>query len=59
MEWCCFCGLCQDICPTQTLSLAASFDYARRERRDFFYDRATMLRPFAGPEEIVNKDGFP
>ncbi len=59
MEWCCFCGFCQDVCPTQTLSLAASFDYTRRERRDLFYDRAMMLRPFSGPEEIMKKDGFP
>ena len=59
MEWCCFCGFCQDVCPTQTLSLAAAFDYAKPGRRQLFYDRATMLRPFAGPEEIPNKDGLP
>jgi NADPH-dependent glutamate synthase beta subunit-like oxidoreductase/formate hydrogenlyase subunit 6/NADH:ubiquinone oxidoreductase subunit I len=59
MEWCCFCGFCQDVCPTQTLKLAASFDYARPDRREFFYDRETMLRPFDGPDEIPNKDGLP
>lgn len=59
MEWCCFCGFCQDVCPTQTLTLAASFDYAKPTRRELFYDRATMLRAFDGPEEIPNKDGFP
>ena len=59
MEWCCFCGFCQDVCPTQALSLAADFDYAARERRDFYYDRARMLRPFAGPDETPSKDGLP
>ena len=59
MEWCCFCGLCQDICPTQTLSLAADFDYARASRQAFFYDRATMLRPFEEPQKLENKDGLP
>jgi len=59
MEWCCFCGLCQDICPTQTLSLAAEFDYARPARRPFFYDREVMLRPFDGPQQMENKDGLP
>ncbi|MHB1344832.1 MAG: FAD-dependent oxidoreductase [Thermoleophilia bacterium] len=59
MEWCCFCGFCQDVCPTQTLSLAASFDYAEPSRREFFYDRAKMLRPFDGPDEMTNKDGMP
>jgi NADH-quinone oxidoreductase subunit I len=59
MEWCCFCGFCQDACPTQTLSLAADFDYAGRERREFLYDREKMLRPFDKPDEMPNKDGFP
>jgi NADPH-dependent glutamate synthase beta subunit-like oxidoreductase/Pyruvate/2-oxoacid:ferredoxin oxidoreductase delta subunit len=59
MEWCCFCGLCQDICPTQTLSLAADCDYARTSRRAFFYDRRAMLRPFDGPQVLENKDGLP
>ncbi len=59
MEWCCFCGFCQDVCPTQTLSLAADFDYAERERREFFYDREKMLRPFDKPDEMPNKDGLP
>jgi formate hydrogenlyase subunit 6/NADH:ubiquinone oxidoreductase subunit I len=59
MEWCCFCGFCQDACPTQTLQLAASFDYARPTRKHFFYDREMMLRPYDGHDEIVNKDGLP
>ncbi|GAB4250865.1 MAG: hypothetical protein Kow00129_11710 [Thermoleophilia bacterium] len=58
MEWCCFCGLCEDICPTQTLDLVADFDYARRSRRDLFIDREGMLRPFEGPEELLNRDGW-
>ena len=28
-------------------------------RASLFYDRDVMLRPFDGPEEIENKDGFP
>ncbi len=59
MEWCCFCGLCEDICPTQTLDLVASFDYARRSRKDLFIDKDTMARPFEGPEEILDRDGWP
>lgn len=59
MEWCCFCGFCQDVCPTQTLSLSASFDYATRSRRELFYDREKMLREFSAPDELPNKDGLP
>lgn len=59
MEWCCFCGLCEDICPTQTLDLAPSFDYARASRRDFTYEKEFMLRPFRGPDVFQNRDGWP
>ena len=49
---CSLCGLCVDVCPTQTLTYSKVYDHVGRRRQGFVYD---LLDPYRGlePEYLV------
>ena len=47
---CSECGLCLDVCPTDTLGYSREFDQAGYGRNDFLYD---LLIPYREREETV------
>jgi NADH-quinone oxidoreductase subunit I len=44
---CSLCGLCVDVCPTETLTYAKFYDHVGREREGFVYD---LLEPYRADE---------
>ncbi len=43
---CSLCGLCLDVCPTQTLTYSKYYDHVGRHRAGFVYDLAEPFRDF-------------
>ena len=49
---CSECGLCLDVCPTDTLGYSREYDQAGYGRNDFLYD---LLEPYRDREEQVRE----
>ncbi len=49
---CSECGLCLDVCPTETLGYGRDYDEAGYQRSDFIYD---LLKPWRSGEEAALK----
>ena len=51
MTKCCFCGFCEEICPTEpkAIQLTTLYDYATANRKEIDVDRDELYRNFEEP----------